>query len=508
MDYLLKKRLISTTSQILDTVSQQPVDLDFTLPDYCADIEKILKCSLTPKIFTRTFSGGQLRVDGASLVRIIYCDSDKKQVRICEQTLPFSATFPVSGEVGEHIILTQAKPEYLNCRALTPRRLTIHGAFSLHASIIGKKICDLYEDKASDNLQVKKEDKSVYELCELSQESFNVSEAISIHSKSNLETIVRSELSAVLTDVSVSGEKLTVKGEMTLRLLYICDAATGEVDRFVYVFPFTQTITGADPDCTVRDIRLSVLSYELLLRSEMMTEEPVVNLEAKLSLSLMGYKPQSISYICDAYSTKDFTDLTYEKETLCTNINAVTSSAVLKPVISLGEKPVSKILDIFTEECCVNAAISGSSLNFTGKVNVCILACTDEGELISIERQADIASEEILPDDFTDVSSPVCSVSSLSYRLGDNNDMELRLDLRLSAVVHSPCSVRQVIQVDCAGETQPSLSSPLTLYYAHSGEVLWDIAKRYNACVDTLCDENGVTEDILSQNRMLLILRA
>ncbi len=508
MDYLLKKRLMCTTSQILDTVSQQPVDLDFTLPDYCADIEKILKCSLTPKIFTRTFSGGQLSIVGASLVRVIYCDSDKKQVRICEQTVPFSATFPVNGEVGEHIILTQAKPEYLNCRALTPRRLTVHGAFSLHASIIGKNICDIYEDKASDDLQIKTEDKSLYELCELTQEAFNVSEAVSIHSKSNLETIVRSELSAVLTDVSVSGEKLTVKGEMTLRLLYICDAATGEVDRFVYVFPFTQNLTGADMDCTVRDIRLNVLSYELLLRNEMMTEEPVVNLEAKLSLSLMGYKPQSVSYISDAYSTKELTDLTYKKETLCTHINAVTASSVIKPVISLGEKPVSKILDIFTEECCVTASVSGSSLKFSGKVNVCILACTDEGELISIERQAEILSEEMLTDEFTDVSNNVCSVSSLSYRLGDNNDMELRLDLRLSAVVFTPCSVRQVSQVEGVGEVQPSITSPLTLYYAHSGEALWDIAKRYSACVDTLCDENGVSEDTLSQDRMLLIIRA
>ncbi len=508
MDYTLKKRLISTTSKILDTVSQQPVDLDFTLPDYCADMEKILKCSLTPKIYTRTFSGGQLSVSGASLVRIIYCDSNKKAIRCCEQTLPFSATFPVNGEVGEHIILTHAKSEYLNCRALTPRRLTVHGAFSLYASIIGRNICDIYEDKTDGDLQTKAENKDIYELCEFSQELSNISEAIAVRSKTNLETIVRSELSAILTDVSVSGDKITVKGEMTLRILYICDAATGEVDRFVYVFPFTQILTGADKDCSIRDIRLNVLSYELLLRNEMMTEEPVINLEAKLSVSLMGYKPQNISYICDAYSTKYPTELNVGAQTLCTGIQTITSSAVSKPVLSLGEKPVSKILDIFTEECSVNASVKDSSLSFNGKVNVCIIACTEDGELISLERQADISSEEIMQGDFTDVISANCTVTSVSYRLGDNNDIELRLDLRLTATVCTPCTVRQVTEViSVEGEFSQNYS-PLTLYYAQSGEKIWDIAKRYNACVGTLCNENGISDETLTDSRMLLILRA
>lgn len=508
MDYLLKKSLVSTTSQILDTVSEQCVDLDFTLPDYCADMEKILKCSLEPKIYTRNFSGGQLRVDGASLVRVIYCDSVKSQVRCCEQTVPFSATFPVSGESSEHIILTQAKTEYLNCRALTPRRLTVHGAFSLHASIVTKTVCDVYEDKIDTALQIKSDTKEIFELCELSQETFNVSESISINSKSNVETIVRSELSANITDVALVGEKLSIRGEMTLRLLYICDAAAGDVDRYVYVFPFTQAVSTVDSDCKIRDIRLDVLSYELLLRKEMMTEEPVVNLEAKVSLSLMGYKNRTITYVCDAYSTAEFTELKYNTQTLCIGINPVNISMVIKPVFSLGDKPVSKILDIFTEQPSVNASVSDNSLKFTGKVNVCILGCTDDGELVSIERQADINSEETLPQAYVNAQISTFSVSSLSYRLGENNTIELRLDMHLGATASNPCVFRQVESIAGAGEIHEKTLSPLTLYYAQSGENVWDIAKHYSACVDTICVENAINEEVLSQNRMLLILRA
>ena len=69
MDYTLEKQSVCTASSALDTVVQQLVDVDLTLPDYCPDIQKILKCMMTPKIFTKNISGGQLQIDGTTEAR-------------------------------------------------------------------------------------------------------------------------------------------------------------------------------------------------------------------------------------------------------------------------------------------------------------------------------------------------------------------------------------------------------------------------------------------------------
>lgn len=508
MDYALKNRPLCTTQEFLDTVIQQPVDLDFTLPDYCADIEKILKCSLIPKIYTRSLSAGQLRIDGASIVRILYCDSQRNALRCCEQALPFSATVPVNSDISENIILTTTKPEYINCRALSQRRLSVHGAFSLYASVIGKRMFDVFEESEDPCLQIKRQEKEVCELCEFTQEQLSVNESVALNAKSNVETIVRSQLTALVTDYKVSADKLTVNGEITLRMLYICDSMTGETDQFIYVFPFTQSIGAVGQECDITDIRLDVLCYDLMLRNEMLSEEPMLNIDVKLCLSLMGYKKQNLTYICDAYSVKNTTELNFEAVPLCCDLLSLAVDGVVKAPVSLGDKGVRKIIDIFSEEISLTASLADNNALFKGKVNVCILSLTDENELICVERPVDIEIMHPLDKSYGYIKNPVGQITSLSFRMSDSNQLELRLDLRLSALLGTVEAVNQVTLAKETGESEPDNDCALTLYYAHSGEKVWDIAKYYKTPIDSVCSENSLCEEVLSEDKMLLILRA
>ena len=50
MEFHQDTRAVSAPLFALDTVAEQLADVDLTLPDYCPNIEKILTCSLVPKI--------------------------------------------------------------------------------------------------------------------------------------------------------------------------------------------------------------------------------------------------------------------------------------------------------------------------------------------------------------------------------------------------------------------------------------------------------------------------
>ena len=44
MDCKLSRGLLPTQELVFDGCEEKPVDLDFSLPDYCPDIQRILKC--------------------------------------------------------------------------------------------------------------------------------------------------------------------------------------------------------------------------------------------------------------------------------------------------------------------------------------------------------------------------------------------------------------------------------------------------------------------------------
>ena len=89
MEYDIKKDIFATDEIFFEGCQEQAVDLDFNLPDYCPDIQKILKCQVYPQITSRGLSSNRLDIDGNAIVKVLYIDSDKKGIRFCEQTTPF-----------------------------------------------------------------------------------------------------------------------------------------------------------------------------------------------------------------------------------------------------------------------------------------------------------------------------------------------------------------------------------------------------------------------------------
>ncbi|MBQ9742828.1 MAG: DUF3794 domain-containing protein [Ruminococcus sp.] len=508
MDYVLKSRSLTTSSNILDTVSQQPVDLDFTLPDYLADVETILKTDLDTKIYTRSLSAGQLRIDGASVVTVLYLDSDRKALRVCEQTLPFSATIPVSSECSDYVIFATAKPEYLNCRALSPRRLSVHGAFSLHTKITCKKPEDIFEETSDQTLQTKQTSCTSYELNDLSQEVFSVTEAVALNAKSMVESIVYSRVAAQVTECRNVAGKTVIKGEMTLHMLYITDNATGECDRFVYVFPFSHTMDSGTTDSNCSCVQLSVLSSEVILKSEPLSTEPVIALDCKLCATVSEYVAQQLNFVTDVYSTSCVVEPTLENITLCTDVHPLSAGVVSKSGVDLGDKTIQKIIDIFCDDTSATADLEDSSIRFEGQSNLSILGITDEGEITCIRRQVDFSHTENLTSEFNSIEDVEADVTSLSYRLGADNNMEVRLELRITSCLRSLVEARQVVSVNSVSDELSEDMCALTLYYADKGESVWEIARHFHASVESIIDENSLEEDTLPESRMLVITRA
>lgn len=505
MELIQEPRFFCRPVTVLDTVAEQLADVDLTLPDYCPDIEKILKCTLTPKIQSKSLSGGQLQVEGFCVVNVMYVESINNTIRCCEQSVNFSQNFSVKDTGDAPVIVTKTKSEYINCRALSPRRLVMHGAFSLYAKVIASEQTNLYSNDNPD-LETLSYNAKCADLKSLCQENFSVSEELSIADKPAIEAILHSDVSVGITDAKAVTGKLMLNGEINLRLFYLTDVQSGETGKIDYIMPFNQIIDckGIDEN-TINHILCEIMSYDIRLKNDMLSDKPAIALDVKLCLTEEGYVVNEEKIITDAYSVKFASEPKFKKMNVCEEVAPVNESHMQKMEIGVDNGKISKVLDIYTDCVTAESTFDNDELKINGKIMVCMLALDEEGMPVFIERSSDF-SHGLSFGGCNMVSNASARASSISYRLADDNTVEIRCEIKLGGCAVCQKSITAVCETEIF-EDRPIKSDgcALTLYFAGKGENLWEIAKSHNTRLGMLMNENSTDCECLDSPQMLLI---
>lgn len=507
MELNLPQKSLASLVEALNTVSEQPVDIDFTLPDYCPDIEKILRCKITPQIFSRNISAGQLQVEGNSVISILYIDSEKGGMRVCEQTLPYSASFRINDVPEDYVVHTSVKCEYVNCRALSRRRLTVHGAFSLYAKVLTKGSVVFGCPEELENTEFKKKDISASVLSSLSSKQFSVTDEIQISGKPAVELIVDNDINSRLIDYKIIPDKIMLNGELNVRLLYISDTETGKTEHLDYIIPFSEVIDspGLTEDSEAC-VNLSVMSSDLSLKSDILSENPLVNVDSRVCVSIIAYSTEEVTIATDAYNTEFSSEPEFKRISIPDGTKKLSGSFMHKDTLSLNDIKISEILDFTASVCPLTTNISDGKLVINSKINVKILAYNSDNDTVYIERVVDVCKEQELNDEYNSVICSDLSIISISYRFGDNNDIEIRCELNYSYLLQkNTCfNTLSALNVD---DKKPfnKKTCALSIYYAESGEKIWDIAKMYNTKQSMIISENELVTETLEEPTLLFI---
>ena len=102
MELELRRQTVPSCETILEETAEQPVECDALLPDYCPDIRRILKCTLTPVPMGRTVTAGRLEIEGLANINVLYISAGGEPAR-GEYKVPFTRMMELHGEAGEPI---------------------------------------------------------------------------------------------------------------------------------------------------------------------------------------------------------------------------------------------------------------------------------------------------------------------------------------------------------------------------------------------------------------------
>lgn len=508
MEYSVTKEVLALSETLFEGCQEQPIDLDFSLPDYCPDIQKILKCYIVPKIHSKNISSDRLDVDGVATVKLLYIDSVRMCVRSCENSIPFSSSFNLGNVSQNAIVLTKTKVEYVNCRALSPRRLDIHGAFSVCAKVLSKEMQEIGSYVDSADIMQKQDIVNVSNVIGINQQQFTQEEKLDLDKENiRIESILRSSINITTDECKVVANKVIIKGQAVVRILYISDIDNCDMQTIEYTLPINQIVdVDSAEEGNLCESNLELLSYDLNINQEISEINSFV-LDMRLIATAIVYEQSEIKVLSDAYSNTYETDMMSEQIKLPKFLTQINDTHVDKSAFELSDKGISSVIDIWSDVSSVNTTPSEDGIEFKGKFNICVLAKDNEDEPFYFERIVDFSCEHKLSDPKSNISCDAnINISSMTYRINGNN-LEVRSEIKLSCPVYETNHYKSINSI-FANEDKPRQhddSSALVVYYADAGESLWDIARKYCTSQNLINEENDLTEEVLSEPKMLLI---
>lgn len=508
MDYMLERERVAVGEVIFDGCQEQPVDIDINLPDYCPDIQRILKCQIYPKITSRSITGDRLMLDGSYTVKIFYLDPEGTCVRCHECDDSYTAEIALKQQAENALILASPRVEYVNCRASSPRRLNVHGSFSLCAKVIGAGQCEAVSNIAGDDVEQQKSQVSVNELVGFAQQQFSVDEVLELgQGKPSADSIVRADAFVVLQDCKIAAGKLMTKGEVNVKFLYRAAGETGTLETMEYALPFTQMLDcdGVSDDCFC-SVRMEPAGVESQIKNDYSGDKSFFDTQVKIHATARAYRKKSIVIVDDAYSRKYELAIDAKQKTMENLAEVAEDTLVHKTEIALEGSTVTQVIDVWSEMASATATVAEGKISLKGKYSLCVLARNEQNAPFYFERLVDFEHEMSCSSEGELKCDPDVAPGAISYRISGSG-IEVKTELCIRAEVVRRVNFKAVASVT-ADETKPlqrDAAASLCLYFADAGESLWNIARDYRTSVASVQTENGIAGDVVENRGMLLI---
>lgn len=509
MDYRITQENIPVLQTLFDESTEHPIDIEFSMPDYFPDIQRILKCHAQPIILSKQLGSDGLNIDGKINIRLFYYDTDK-QIHCCEHSQTFSLVMHPKDIPQSPLITARCAVEYINCRAATGRRVDIHGAFTVFAKITGTVNECIITDADGEGIQPLFNKMDISSVVGNAERMFTVEEVLEIgQAKMGARSILRSQASAALNDIKLIQGKAIIKGELVIKILYCTDSDPSDIESMEYSLPISQImdIDGVNENC-ICDACFEVISCDVTIASDSSDEPCLFECDVKIAARVCAFAPSQCSLISDAYSTKY--DLITENHsvTLQKVLEIVNDEHLMRSSIEAPDSGISKIIDLWSENPTCKVGVQEGQLIMDIELRLCLLAMDTDDTPVYFERQIQTRYERKLIEEVLQISFPVLlNLNDLSFALTGDKQIDIRCGINISGALSSIFTINSICEI------KPNESSPkpqndlgtMAIYYPEKGEQLFDIARSYNTSMQSIIRENRLDEEHPEFGRILII---
>jgi len=448
---------------------------------------------------------GKLTVEGNAVISVLYvCEEGK--LHCFETRIPFSKNVDVRDD-AESVCTVNAKTEYVNCRAVSQRKLDIRGSISLLYKGYYIRKESVFSGCDDNYLQTDCISLNTANLSDYKSRSFNVTETLEIGStQPAIAQIAACDVSARLLSTKLISDKILIKGELNVHIVYTSENDS-QPEHINSTVPFSQIIEASSSEDSRAFVKLKVESFDIFAKTDASSLLRLFEVSATVRADISIYDNAEIKAVKDLYSTEREVTPSVCKRSVLKYINTVEETFMVRESIETNEGKITAVADVLTGNISVDYRVQNGKIVYFGSFDALVIAQTDSLGKICIERSVDFELEKTSDAELTDIFADVSGyISGSSFSITGDNSVELRAEIELSGLLFSKSEYELISDVEFGENKTGDSIHGITVYFSDSGERLWNIAKHFNTTVDSIVTENSLTGERIETDTKLIII--
>ena len=483
---------------------EQPIATELLIPEYCPDIIKILKCDVKNRVLAKRLKEHVLELELCAEITILYCGEDNVISSVITK-YNYSKTIENKSFINNSFNISVTNNNF-NCRQTAARRVDVKGSVNINISINSFEAKEILFNIDREDVEQLKCNYETTSTIFTGEKRIIVEDELLLSSdKPDINYILRQNAMAIINECKQIGEKAVIKGNIKVDVLY-CSVSNSPAN-FSETIPFSQIIelNVKEKTCNVTS-KASIMSFDI---------KPIMSTNSNagflvnvcLNISLIGKCNIPVTIIKDCYSTKISTDITQDKIHLNKLVETINERIVIKKTVSLNDNHISSVADLWCKEVSVDGIIENGDLKLSGLIECSMLFCNVDNVPEHKDFKLDYEfSKKINDNSNLFVSNLEQRITSCSYTLISNNQVEIQAEACVCAEIYEKHVCECVCDV-VENESVKDCDDSIIIYYCENDESVWNIAKRFLTPLNTLKEQNNLTDEFVSSNSVLVITR-
>ena len=509
-------------SERKELMFNREIQNDIVLPDYCDDINRIIRVDAKPIIKNKYANKDLARVNGIVAITVVYISDPHKQLRSFSFVNDFDYSLDMPGIVSNHRLAAVMEIGELNCRLLNPRKMTVR--IDTGIRIKTNEAADLQEFDASnfyspgeldehDGMHIEKL-RRTFEVCDslLGDGEIKLEENIEITEGDAANEIIYADVCTVVDEVKALHGKAVIKFTSEIKLLYSSVEDRNKYIKISKEVSGTHIIDiddlGEQYECTA-NISLSSLKTDIDI--DQYGDNKMLNVDFVLQIEVAAYKNNEHEIVVDAYAPKFENSVSNEIMKVQRYKGIYRDVRKIEDSIELEESMLmmDEVMDIAGIAIISSVSVGDSGITIESSAELSVMVKGGEGEIqeiaCSIPIKTDISTGEKIIGGTADVTGRILSVEAFI----DAGKLTAKVSVSHECVVfeNEVLNIARAVIVDPEVPKSGKKDVQMIIYYPGKSESLWSVAKKYDSQVSKIMKYNKLESQYIGDRKIIIVPR-